>query len=234
MTTRRTTAARRATPPEPGAVTHVDRIEALVRAGIHAGTYPQGSRLRERELSDALGVSRIPVREALVRLAAEGLVELSPRRGATVRRLTLRDVDELFDLRLSLEVFAARRAAELSWQGHALPGLRRVMDEAESATRRDCPADIAAANTAFHAELITMTGNRLLRASLQPSLGLMHWLFRLTSTAGSPRLHCEEHKNICAAVYAGRPQLAEALAYAHIDSRREATLQRLSAVLPAE
>nr|WP_312866553.1 GntR family transcriptional regulator [Streptomyces boluensis] len=212
----------------------MDRAERLVRARIHSGTYAQGTRLRERELSETLGVSRIPVREALVRLAAEGLVVLSPRRGATVRRLTLRDVDELFDLRLSLEVFAARRAAELSARGRSWPALQLIMDQAEAATRRDCAADIAAANTAFHAELITMTGNRLLQASLQPSLGLMHWLFRLTSTDSGPRLHCEEHKNLCYAVYAGRPQLAEALAYAHIDARREVTLQRLSAVLPPE
>ncbi|MFE6870454.1 GntR family transcriptional regulator [Kitasatospora sp. NPDC057692] len=217
---------------EPAAATHVDRAEAFIRAGIHAGDYPQGSRLRERELSESFGVSRIPVREALVRLAAEGLVVTEPRRGATVRRLTLRDVDELFDLRLSLEVFAAGRATERCAQGYRHPGLQQVMDRAEDATRRDDAADIAAANTAFHAEIITMTGNRLLQASLQPSLGLMHWLFRLTSTEAGPRLHCEEHREICRVIYSGRPKLAEALAYAHIDVRREPVLQALSEVLP--
>ncbi|MFE1955700.1 GntR family transcriptional regulator [Streptomyces sp. NPDC059524] len=217
----------------PGAASHVDRAEAFIRAGIHSGAYPQGGRLRERELSETLGISRIPVREALLRLAQEGLVVTSPRRGATVRRLTLRDVNELFDLRLSLEVFAAGRAAERSAQGYAHPALQRIMDEAEDATRRNSPADIAAANTAFHAEIITMTGNRLLQASLQPSLGLMHWLFRLTSTDVGPRLHCEEHKRICTAVYAGKAQLAEALSYAHIDIRREPTLEALEGVLPA-
>nr|WP_245727980.1 GntR family transcriptional regulator [Streptomyces vietnamensis] len=213
---------------------HVDRAEALLRARIHSGAYAQGARLRERELSETLGVSRIPVREALVRLAAEGLVVLSPRRGASVRRLTLRDVDELFDLRLSLEVFAARRAAEIAARGGEHPALQRIMDQAEEATRRDSADDIAAANTAFHAEIVTMTGNRLLQASLQPSLGLMHWLFRITSADAGPRVYCEEHKQLCHAVYSGRPQLAEALAYAHIDIRREPTLRSLSGLLPAE
>ncbi|MFE7559576.1 GntR family transcriptional regulator [Kitasatospora sp. NPDC057500] len=217
---------------EPSTSTHVDRAEASIRAGIHSGSYPQGSRLRERELSETLGVSRIPVREALVRLAAEGLVVTEPRRGATVRQLTLRDVDELFDLRLSLEVFAARRATERCAQGHRPPELQQIMDRAEEATRRGDAAGIAAANTAFHAEIITMTGNRLLQASLQPSLGLMHWLFRLTSTEAGPHLHCEEHREICRVIYSGRPQLAEALAYAHIDIRREPVLQALSEVLP--
>ncbi|RFU86485.1 GntR family transcriptional regulator [Streptomyces triticagri] len=221
-------------PALPGGGSHVDRADAFIRARIHSGSYPQGSRLRERELAEALGVSRIPVREALTRLAADGLVVLSPRRGASVRRLTLRDVDELFDLRLSLEVFAARRAAEIVAGGGRHPRLREVLDEALDATRRGSPADIAAANTAFHAEIITMTGNRLLQATLQPSLGLLHWLFRLTATDGGPEVHCAEHGNICRAIHEGRPQLAEALAYAHIDIRRTPVMDRLAQVLPPE
>ncbi|RII15999.1 putative HTH-type transcriptional regulator YdfH [Streptomyces sp. YIM 130001] len=219
-------------PARPGNASHVDRAEGVIRTGIHSGAHPQGSRLRERELADALGVSRVPVREALNRLAAEGLVVQSPRRGASVRRLTLRDVDELFDLRLSLEVFAARRAAEIVADGGGHPGLRRVMTEAEDATRLGSPAGIAAANTAFHAEIIAMTGNRLLQASLQPSLGLMHWLFRLTATEAGPQQHCAEHRNIYGAIHEGRPRLAEALAHAHIEIRRTPVMHTLADVLP--
>ncbi|WP_420032066.1 GntR family transcriptional regulator [Streptomyces sp. cg28] len=217
----------------PGA-SHVERTEELIRAGIHAGTYRPGTRLRERELAEALGVSRVPVREALMRLAGEGLVVLEPRRGARVRRLTLRDVDELFDLRLSLEVFAARRAAEIVERGGDHAGLRAVMDAAEAATGRGDAAAIAAANTDFHAELITMTGNRLLQSSFQPSRGLMHWLFRITATERGAEQHCAEHRQICAAIGAGRPRLAEALTFAHIDVRRAPVMTALAEVLPAE
>ncbi|MHB9756873.1 GntR family transcriptional regulator [Streptomyces sp. BYX5S] len=217
-----------------GAASQVERTVELVRAGIHAGAHQPGSRLRERELAEALGVSRVPVREALMRLAAEGLVELEPRRGARVRRLTLRDVEELFDLRLSLEVFAARRAAEIVAGGGGHEPLRRVMDEAEAATRSADAAGIAAANTAFHAELITMTGNRLLHSSFQRSLGLMHWLFRLTATEDGAELHRAEHERICRAIGEGRPGLAEALTYAHIEIRREPVLRTLAEVLPRE
>ncbi|MFI6879936.1 GntR family transcriptional regulator [Streptomyces sp. NPDC050400] len=211
---------------------HVERTEELIRARIHSGAYPPDARLRERELAEALGVSRVPVREALMRLAAEGLVVLEPRRGARVRRLTLRDIEELFDLRLSLEVFAARRAAELVARGSGHDTLRQVMDEAEAATLRGDAAGIAAANTAFHAELITMTGNRLLQSSYQPSLGLMHWLFRLTGTAHGARQHCAEHRQICEAIGGGRPRLAEALTFAHIDIRRQPVMEGLAEVLP--
>ncbi|MFJ9124078.1 GntR family transcriptional regulator [Streptomyces sp. NPDC102340] len=217
-----------------GTASQVERTEELIRAGIHSGAYPPDSRLRERELAEALGVSRVPVREALMRLAAEGLVELEPRRGARVRRLTVRDVKELFDLRLSLEVFAARRAAEIVANGGGHQGLRAVMDEADAATRSEDQAGIAAANTAFHAELITMTGNRLLQSSFQRSLGLMHWLFRLTATEHGAAQHRTEHDQICRAIGDGRPRLAEALTYAHIDIRREPVLRALAKVLPAE
>nr|WP_306319162.1 MULTISPECIES: GntR family transcriptional regulator [unclassified Streptomyces] len=212
----------------------MERAVELLRAGIHSGAYPPDSRLRERELAQALGVSRVPVREALMRLATEGLVEVEPRRGARVRRLTLRDVEELFELRLSLEVFAARRAAELVAAGGDHEPLRRVMDEADSATRRADAAGIAAANTAFHAELITMTGNRLLQSSYQRSLGLMHWLFRLTATEHGAERHRTEHERICRAIGEGRARLAEALTYSHIDIRREPVLRALTEVLPRQ
>ncbi|MFB8025641.1 MULTISPECIES: GntR family transcriptional regulator [unclassified Streptomyces] len=219
-------------PGLPGS--HVARTEELIRTGIHSGAYMPGARLRERELAEALGVSRVPVREALMRLAAEGLVVLEPRRGARVRRLTLRDVDELFDLRLSLEVFAARRAAEIVARGGCHDVLRKVLDEAAAATARGDAAGIAAANTAFHAELITMTGNRLLQSSFQPSLGLMHWLFRLTGTERGAGQHCAEHRQICDAIGAGRPRLAEALTFSHIDIRREPVMRSLARMLPAD
>lgn len=230
MTEPATTADTRGQEPVPS---NVARATQMIRAGILSGEYPPGSRLRERDLSEALGFSRIPVREALVRLAADGFVVVSPRRGAAVRRLTLTDVNELFDLRLSLEVFAARRAAEVVAAGGGGSQLQTLMDVAESATHRNATDEIPAANTALHAEIVAMTGNRLLQTSLQPSLGLMQWVFALTADR-DPRVQCAEHKDICHAIYSGRPELAAALAYAHIEMGRDPSLQSLAGVLPAE
>lgn len=221
------------TPRQEFGPSNVTRAAQMIRAKILSGEYRPGARLRERELSETLGVSRIPVREALVRLAADGLVEVSPRRGAAVRSLTLVDVNELFDLRLSLEVFAARRAAEVVAAGGGGPELQMLMDEAESATLRNDPYGIPAANTALHAEIVAMTGNRLLRTSLQPSLGMMQWVFTLTADR-DPRVQCAEHQDICHAIYAGKPDLAGVLAYAHIEMGRDPSLQSLADVLPAE
>ncbi|MFJ3709973.1 GntR family transcriptional regulator [Streptomyces sp. NPDC090053] len=218
--------------PGTGA-SHVEHAERTIRARILSGEYAPGTRLRERELSEGLGYSRIPVREALTRLTSEGLVELSPRRGASVRRLSLRDVAELFDLRLSLEVFAARKAAEQCAAGQRGGRLSELMDIAEAATGRGDLREIPEANTALHAEIVAMTGNRLLQTALQPSLGLVQWLFTLTG-GRDPRVQCAEHQEICAAIHAGKPDLASALSYVHIERGREPSLETLAEVLPAD
>ncbi|MEV0847465.1 GntR family transcriptional regulator [Streptomyces sp. NPDC049954] len=218
--------------PDTGG-SHVVHAERVIRDGVLSGAYPPGARLRERELSQALGYSRIPVREALTRLAADGLVELSPRRGASVRRLSLRDVNELFDLRLSLEVFAARRAAEADASGPAARRLRELMESAEDATRRGAVEEIPGANTALHAGIVAMTGNHLLETALHPSLGLMQWVFTLTGNL-DPAVQCAEHRDLCAAIHSGNAELAGAVAYAHIERGRGPSLATLARILPAE
>src|SRR5438105_1199471 len=84
-------------------------IEAL-RERILRGDYPEGEPLRQDALADDLGVSRIPVREALRQLEAEGLVTFNPHRGAVVSSLSLEEIRELFELRAELETDLIRRA----------------------------------------------------------------------------------------------------------------------------
>jgi DNA-binding GntR family transcriptional regulator len=88
--------------------------EILVRLSDHIveGNIPDGGRIPERQLCEMLGISRTPLREALKVLAAEGLVELLPNRGARVRQLSERDLGELFDIMGGLESLAGRLACE--------------------------------------------------------------------------------------------------------------------------
>ncbi len=90
-----------------------DRVAGRIRDAIHEGRYPPGARLVERTLAAELGVSHIPVREALVRLTDQGLVERAPRRGARVATLTPRELEELSSLRIVLERFVVTRVQEL-------------------------------------------------------------------------------------------------------------------------
>jgi DNA-binding GntR family transcriptional regulator len=83
----------------------------VIREAIIDGRLAPGQRLKEEELARELGMSRTPVREALLRLQSEGLVESLPRRGAIVRSYAVDELDEMYQLRAVLEGYAARRAA---------------------------------------------------------------------------------------------------------------------------
>ena len=109
-----------------------ERVEQRVRQGLLRGDYPPGAWLRQDDLAAELGVSKIPVREALQRLAAASLVTFEPNRGALVRPLTAADAEEIFVLRESVEPKLLRRAigrhtavdlatAELALKGNGLP-----------------------------------------------------------------------------------------------------------------
>lgn len=89
-----------------------DQVERTLRDQILRGHFPPGGRLNEVEISTDLGVSRGPVREAMQRLARDGLVELQAHRGAFVRRLGPGEVRDLFEVRAALESTVARLAAE--------------------------------------------------------------------------------------------------------------------------
>lgn len=208
-----------------------DATRARIRELIISGDFAPGSRLRERELSQALDVSRVPVREALQQLEAEGFIDTSPRRGATVKQITLRDVNELFDVRLSLEVLAARLAAQAAARGESTARLQHMMDKAEEATLHHDHTEIPLINTALHAEIVSMGGNSLLEYSMKPLLGRMQWLFTLTGHR-DPQVQCAEHLSLCRAIYDGKAELAAALAFAHVELGREPSLQGLAGQLP--
>src|SRR3569623_153872 len=95
--------------PDPGHAS--DHAYRLIRAQILSGARAGGDWLREGDLADSIGVSRTPVREALRRLTAEGLVHYERNRGVQVAAWTTADLDEIFSLRSVLEPWACRLAA---------------------------------------------------------------------------------------------------------------------------
>ncbi|MEA2468775.1 MAG: hypothetical protein QOJ57_2901, partial [Thermoleophilaceae bacterium] len=99
--------------PRPLALTStVDALAAALRPRILEGELPAGARLREQELSDDYGVARHTLRAALRALAAEGLVKIEPNRGASVASLGAEELHDIADLRIALEVEAARLALD--------------------------------------------------------------------------------------------------------------------------
>ncbi|MET3811319.1 GntR family transcriptional regulator [Arthrobacter sp. UYEF3] len=207
-----------------------ETVYQLVLEGIVTGNYAQGTRLRERELSELHSVSRIPVREAIQRLEQDGFVETSPRRGAAVRRLTLTDVNELFDVRLCLETFAARTAAVRVAEGQNGARLQELVDETRRTIDEGPEAKVASLSAEFHAEIVRLTGNRLLVESVKPLFGRMRWIFGLAHNR-SNELQRDEHVELCDAILKGRPDLAYSLAYSHIELGREPVLAGLAHTL---
>ena len=140
-----------------------DHVYWAIRDGISAGTYSTGSHLRAADLADQLGVSRTPVREALRRLSAEGLVDFFANRGAYVTSWSRDDVEEVFALRILLESHAAecsatRLTADMISQ---LEACADDMEEAVWASARDMGA-VTSRNGEFHRIIIAAAANRRL------------------------------------------------------------------------
>lgn len=140
---------------------------ATIRERIISGEYPMGDRLGEVELATALGVSRTPVREALRRLSADGLVEVEANRGARVASWAPDDLDQIYELRAMLEGHAAARAASRV-TAEDIAELEQMcdrMEEAVAAGIRDVDNldTLADGNRQFHARIMSVAGNTRLQ-----------------------------------------------------------------------
>ena len=207
------------------------RVYELLRDQIIVGAYPPGIRLTERELAVTLGVSRVPLREALPQLEADGFINTSIRRGASVTQLTMRDIEELFDVRIGIEVYAARLAAIRASRGASTDALFDVMHRADEVLARADATEITNTNADLHEEIIRLADNSLLAAMMRPLSGRVRWVFNLTSDR-DPTVQCREHHELCDAIRDGDSELAASLAYAHIERGRRPTMDALTSVLP--
>jgi DNA-binding GntR family transcriptional regulator len=197
-----------------------DQIREKLRSWIIDGRLEPGVPIRERDLAAQFGVSRLPVREAIRMLEGEGFVEIRARRGAVVRTLTRKDVQEVFDVREALEILEARLAA-LNIQDAASRRLRWLIEESQHALQagdRDRFADI---NAEFHETISEASSNRTLSATLMPLAGRLQW--NPAQNADSERI-LREHKALSDAITAHDADRAEKEARVHVRSRRQTLL----------
>lgn len=207
-------------PPADGGkprMTAVEQVVREIREAVRVGRLVPGQRLVEADLTQELGVSRGPLREALSRLAAEGLVEIEPYKGATVRRMTREDVIDLFRVREALEGQAARLAAEKIDDGENRKRMTEARHEIEIAGALEDPWQYMEENISFHDLIIELSGNQLL-ASLSEQLQTN--AFRLRHHAwvrGASRdASVGGHKAVADAILAGEPDEAESAMRAHV------------------
>jgi DNA-binding GntR family transcriptional regulator len=218
-------------------LTSAERALHALRELILGGELTPGARLGEVELADRLGVSRTPVREALTRLAAEGIVEIAPNRGARVATWTVAELEGVFDLRSAIE---PRLTA------YAVPNATPVdVEDLEDLAQRmadvGCPGPdqdldaLVPLNRAFHDRLVALADHPTLATALA---GAIHPPIVLRNfhayDEASLRRSLAHHVEIVAAVRAGDPTWAGAVMTAHIHNARAVMVRAATeAAVPA-
>lgn len=184
------------------------------------GALIPGQHLVESELASRLGISRIPVREALQLLHRDGWVDLRPRRGAFVHRPTLREVDEVFTIRTLLEVEASRMAARNLTPKDA-QALRRLLDAGNRALRKHDEKELVKLNSAFHGRITEIAGNQVLSEMIARLDKRIRWYFApVVRSRGQDSWN--EHAELAKAMGAGESDRAAELMRAHAELTRSA------------
>jgi DNA-binding GntR family transcriptional regulator len=137
----------------------IDRLREL----IFSGQLGAGTDHLESELATRLGMSRTPVREALLRLEAQGLLDVRPRKGVRITPLSPRDMAEVYDVLTELESLAAANAAARGLTDSDLEPLAKTIADMDEALANENREEWAAADDAFHTELVRLAGNDRVR-----------------------------------------------------------------------
>src|SRR4051794_15551676 len=198
------------------------RVYAHVKERLLDGTFPPGSLLSENELSQRLGLSRTPVRQAFVQLEVEGLLELYPKRGALVVPIAASEIEDVFEARLLVEEHCARRAV------NAGPALDAELNEAIAEQERAVAAGAAGfaeADRRFHRAIVAAAGNAILTRLYDALRDRQQRIAAVAVARGgtaSAARFIAEHREIAAAVERREADAACALVAAHLRSSRAA------------
>ncbi|QDU61985.1 HTH-type transcriptional repressor CsiR [Planctomycetes bacterium Pan216] len=219
-----------------GSETHASRAYRHLREKLISGRYEPGERLLYGPIGKEIGISATPVREAAGQLAKEGFLELIPQLGAVVRTIDRAELVELYEVRLAIEPFAARLAAERATKRQVARIARELSRMEELALRQKSSASESAgkrlegqfdkADYGFHLAVIESTGNQ----AMVRTAGQSHVLTRVFGirrhryTASSMLTTCEEHVAILRAIEAGDGETAAQAASAHINHGLELSL----------
>lgn len=191
-----------------------------LKKSILDGTLPAGTQLLELEAAERLNVSRTPVREAMIRLQQEGIVELRPRHGMRVLPASVDDMREIYEVLTALEGKAAELVARKGLSEGQLAPLRQAVEAMDLALEADALQDWARADERFHAELIALAGNDRLRSMVAQLWDQAHRT-RMATLKVRPRpvASNREHEAVVEAIFRGDADAARRI---HEDHRRRA------------
>lgn len=196
-----------------------DRIADQLRETIQTGALAPGERLVERKLAEQLGVSHIPVREALAKLSEEGIVERTPRRGARVASLTDQELDEISSLRIVLEQFVCARVQE-RWTDRAEKTLRSLVQAMVAAAKKGDVEQLFALDRRFHETLWELTDHQVLLGVASQLRSRINGFLRAANAALANEdlvAHATSHTALVDALASGDHDRARAAMAQHIE-----------------
>jgi len=209
----------------------VELTAEAIRNEIKMGRLAPGQRLIESEIGAALGASRASVREALGRLEADGLIEMVHQKGARVRRLTITDAQNIYQIREMLEGLAARLAAQNIGKGNNKTRLKALQKKLRTEVD-DTPGSYLRYNEEFHRLLVEFSENvRLYRLIDQLHHSAFVILVQLHSAPRGARQTHDEHAPIVKAILDGDEEGAEAAMRAHIRRTGDELVGRIASYL---
>jgi DNA-binding GntR family transcriptional regulator len=197
--------------------TLAEKAFAMLHDAIIVGELHPGERLPIGDLAEAMHLSQMPIREALRRLDADGLVENIPHRGASVAGLTIEDLAEVYDARLLLELPAIEGAAKRFTAANERDA-KASLERLEDATDRNEKAQALNAHTAFHFGLYQASGSRWLPRLISPlwDNAERYRVAALGSTLGLFEARAREHRQLLQACSDHEPELAASLLWNHL------------------
>ena len=196
--------------------TRVDNAYERLKREILQGVLPPGYQAPEPDIASRLGMSRTPVREALIRLEAEGLIDLVPRRGAKVVAISRKDICEIFQILAVLEALAAGEAAGREGRDRILEEFEHLLAESDLALKSEDIGTWAQLDDSFHRLIAEICGNDRLEAEIT---GLLDQIYRANSVLlrlnKAPAANAEDHRKIVEAIASGDAETATDVAKAH-------------------
>jgi DNA-binding GntR family transcriptional regulator len=214
---------RKSKPAAKGKKSLVELAYERVKKRILDNQYYPGYQALEQEIAEELGVSRTPVREALIRLQHEGLVELKPRRGMRVVPVVASDMQEIYDVLTSLESMAAELLARQKPAAEVLLPMRKATSDMAAALEQDDLDAWAEADSRYHRALIDLCGNKRLANMANTVRDQGHRARMVTlRLREKPVASIDEHQQVLDAIERGDWKTARDVHYEH---RKRASIE---------
>jgi DNA-binding GntR family transcriptional regulator len=199
----------------------------LIREAIIDGRLKPGQRLKEEDLARQLGISRTPIREALLMLQVEGLIVATPNRGATVRVHTPEDLEDLYALRALLEGHAARRAGPRISEEQVVQ-LRESCDRFEELSPHEELRELVRENLFFHSTILDIAGSARLASMVRRVIELpLVYKSYIWYSPDQKRISSHYHRQIVNALATGDAERAELVMKEHVFEARDILVGRL-------